>query len=118
MLKKLFELVKEWKEELWSIPLAFLIFFFSPVLLRWIDPTAGTYDAGIFQIILFASICLLVFNGLTWMGIKQLFPELFIYFQNQFKDEFQKLTEWQRIKVSLFVWAFFLLCLVALARTL
>jgi hypothetical protein len=118
MLSKLINTIKVWKEELWSIPAALLIFFLSPTFLRWIDPTAGSYDAGIFQIVIFAIICLLMFNGFAWMGIKQVFPEVFSYFQTSFKNEFNKLTEWQRIKASLFIWAFLLACLVFLARVL
>lgn len=118
MLKKFIEILKEWKEEFWSIPLAFLLFFLSPYFLRWLDPTAGTYDAGVFQIILFASISLLVFNGLSWFGVKMVFPEIFNYFQNKFKNDFNQLNQWERVKVSLFVFSLFLAALVLLARIL
>lgn len=117
-MRKLINYIKEWKEELWSIPAALLIFFLSPYALRLIDPTAGSYDAGVLQIILYAAVAMLIFNGLAWMGVKQVFPEIFRFFQEQFKNEFQKLTEWQRVKISLFAWAFLLACLVFLARVL
>lgn len=119
MLNKIINTIKEWKEEFWSIPLAFLLFFISPYILRWFDPTAGVYDAGVLQIILFASISLLVFNGLAWLGVKIVFPEVFEYFQLKFKDEFtNKLTSWERAKLSLFVFSLFLAALVLLARIL
>jgi signal transduction histidine kinase len=117
-LKKIIDILKEWKEEFWSIPLAFLLFFLSPYALRWIDPTAGVYDAGVFQIILFASICLLVFNGLAWVGVKIVFPEVFEYFQNKFKTDFNNLTTWEKSKISLFVFSLFFAALVLLARIL
>ncbi len=117
-MKKIIQIFKEWKEEFFSIPLSLIIFFISPYFLRWLDPTTGTYDAGIFQIIIFATISLLMYNGLTWMGIKQVFPEIFTYFQDKFKTDFQQLEPWQKIKISLFIWAFFLLCFVFLSRAL
>ena len=117
---KFLNILKEWKEELWSIPVAFLVFFLSPYFLRWIDPTAGTYDAGIFQIILFAVICLLVFNGLAWLGIKVVFPEVFKWFQGEFSKDFNssEITKWQRIKISLCLYLAFLFALVVLARVI
>ena len=117
-MRKLIEHIKEWKEELLGIPVALLIFFFSPVVLRWIDPTAGAYDAGVLQIIIYATVALLIFNGLSWMGIKLVFPEVFHYFQNKFKTDFDKLTEWQKVKIAFFTWAFLFACLVFLARVL
>jgi hypothetical protein len=117
-MKKTIGIFKEWREEFFSIPLALIIFFVSPYVLRWIDPTAGTYDSGIFQIILFATISLLIYNGLAWMGVKQVFPEIFFYFQNAFKIDFKTLEPWQKIKVSLFIWALFLASFVFLSRVL
>jgi hypothetical protein len=121
-MKKIVEFLKgiyaEWREEFFSIPLALIIFFASPFMLRAVDPTAGVYDSGVLQIILFATICLLVFNGLAWMGVKQVFPEIFQYFQNAFKIDFKSLEPWQKIKISLFIWALFLAFFVFLSRVL
>ena len=41
--------MKKYINEIIGIPLAILIFWFSPVALRWLDPTAGVYDAGVLQ---------------------------------------------------------------------
>lgn len=118
-MKKIFDILKEWKEEFWSIPLAILLFFISPSLLRLVDPTAGVYDAGVFQIALFAIICLLIFNGIAWGGVKVVFPEVFEYLQQKFKQEFNnELTAWERAKLSVFVFSLFLVALVLLARIL
>jgi hypothetical protein len=117
-LERLFQVLKEWREEFFSIPLALIIFGLSPYFLRWIDPTAGTYDAGIFQIIIFATVSLLLYNGLAWMGVKQVFPETFDYFQNGFKIDFKALEPWQKIKVSLFIWGLLLASFIILSRVL
>lgn len=118
VIKKIVKAILTWKEELFSIPLALLIYFFSPYALRWIDPTAGTYDAGIFQIIIFGTVSLLIYNGLAWMGVKQVFPEVFSYFQNTFKKDFQSLQSCQKIVISLCIWGFLLVSFIFLSRAL
>ena len=102
-MKKVLEFIKQYKEELWSIPVALLIFWFAPYAFRLVDPTAGAYDAGVLQLITFAIVSVLILQACAWIGLQRVFPELFEFFQNEFKTAFSKLTEWQKVKVSLLV---------------
>jgi hypothetical protein len=118
-MRKLLAILKEWKEELWGIPVAcLLLFVVGPKLIQWVDPTAGLYDAGIMQVILFAIIALLIYNGVAWLGIKQIFPEVFDYFQKEFATDFKNLEKCQKLKVSVLLYLAFLAALVVLTRVI
>ena len=110
----LFKWLKTWLLELWTIPLALFIFILSVPVLRFIDPTSATYDAGILQKILFAVIASLVFNGLAWAGIRMVWKELFIFFQTQFKNDFNNLSNIHKVWVGLFVFSLYFLSFVLL----
>lgn len=112
--KKLFIL---WTE-LWSIPVALLIWFKSDVILRWADPTAGTYDAGILQCLLFGVIALLLGNGIAFLGIKFNFPSLFKFYENEAGENFNQLEPWQKIKTLLALYLGLLFAFALLARPL
>lgn len=109
-MKTLINFLKKWNE-LISIPLAMLIFFISPYLLRSIDPTAGAYDAGIFQILLFAIISFLVCQAMIWIILGMIWPKIREHFETGFNSDFLELTPWQRTKTSLLIYfaLFFLL---------
>lgn len=108
--------LRTWLLELWTIPTAVVVFFLSIPVLRWLDPSSGTYDAGILQKILFAVIAVLVFNGLAWAGMRMVWKEMFKYFQSpEFKTDFNALSPIQKICVGLSVFALYLLVLVILA---
>jgi hypothetical protein len=106
---------KNYINELIGIPLVFLLFWFSPIVLRWLDPTAGVYDAGVLQSLIVAAIFLLTSHTLSNGGLAVVFPKVFKYFNNDygFNKEFEKLTEWQRIRLSLFLYCFFMAVFVA-----
>ncbi|MEI2758974.1 MAG: hypothetical protein V9G42_06005 [Bacteroidia bacterium] len=105
---------KTWLLELWTIPLAIVVFISSVPVLRFIDPTSATYDAGILQKILFAVIASLVFNGLAWAGIRMVWKELFVFFQTQFKTDFNNLSNIHKVWVGLFVFSLYFLSFVLL----
>ena len=78
ILKHIWKHVVKWNEYI-TIPIAILLWYFSPVFLHWIDPTAATYDSGIFQIILLKNniFFLLLFIVLLYhkdYGIPMTFP--------------------------------------------
>ena len=118
MLKKLWHNLKEWKEELAGILLALLLFLVSPFLLRLLDPTAGAYDAGVLHIIVFSLVALLTFSFLAWVGIKLNFKEVFDYLQTDFTKDFATLDKWQKTKISLLLYFFYLLLFVLIAKAL
>lgn len=122
-MKKLLKFFIVWNE-LWTLPLALILWWVSPWLLRLIDPTAGTYDAGIFQIILFTIIQFMVYHAVVWLIIKITFPGVYKYIDNiienvlfsKWENKENSLTQWQKSKLSLFVFALYLLCIVMVSR--
>lgn len=106
--------------ELVGIPLALLIFWLSPIVLRWLDPTAGVYDAGVIQSLSVAAIYVLIIVTAASVGLKVNFPHVFKYFNQDegFNLDYKLLTKWQKIRLSLFLYCFyiaaFLVALIAI----
>jgi len=115
----------DWSEVI-TIPLAIVLWKFSPTLLRWLDPTAGTYDAGVFQILIWATVALLYVSGVVWLVLKLSFPGIFKFFTkldddlifDKNIDEKNKLTTWQKTLSALFLLFIFFLSMVLLIRVL
>ena len=116
-IKDLWNYVKVWRE-LSSIAVGFILWMKSHILLRWIDPTSATYDAGIFQIILFAVIALFVLHGVVRILMKLIWPTTDNYLDNQFATDFKTLESWQKLKLTTSIFFAFLLAAVLLARVL
>lgn len=118
-LKKIGNFILKWNE-LVTIPLALLLWYFSDTFLRWLDPTAATYDAGIFQIILFAIIQFFIFSGVIWVYIKITFPKVYKYLDDvlgsNLEPQNDKMSQWEKSKVVLWLFSLLLLAIVLLAR--
>lgn len=116
---KLIKFLATWSEII-TIPLGIILWYFSDTFLRWLDPTAATYDAGIFQIILFSIIQFFIYSGVIWIYLKITFPDIYNYLDNvlgknlDIKNE--KLTQWEKSKIVLWLFSLFLLTIVLLAR--
>lgn len=54
--------ISNWNEII-TIPLSLVLWYLSPTFLRWLDPTAATFDSGVLQNYLLASIGLLFSIG-------------------------------------------------------
>jgi len=104
--------------ELITLPIALLVWVLSIFLLRWLDPTSGTFDAGIFQIPLFSIIQFLVFVSVAWLVLGLVFGTFKKYLKTNMKSDFQKLEPWQKIKLSYSVFFLLLAVLAYLAKTL
>ncbi len=104
--------------EFWGLPVALVLWWVSPMILHLIDATAGTYDAGIFQTVLFAFISILIINALVWLGIRFNFPVLFEYYENGAGEDYKLLTSWQKVVVLLWVYSVLLFGFVFLCRVL
>lgn len=100
-----------------TLIVAIILFFVSPYILRAIDPTAATYDAGILQQGIVAVILFCAFQAFTWLALNMVWPDLAKYLDTYFKSDFFKLSVCQKITVSLSVYflVFFFLVLLALA---
>lgn len=129
----LVKFVRKW-HELISIPIAVVLWIFSPIFLRWIDPTAATFDAGVLQKILFAVIALFVCNGVVWLLIKLTFPRAYKFLDDKFemllgnhayqreelsdKEKSYYLTSFQKCVLVLALYISLCLCFVLLVISL
>ncbi|WP_017730720.1 hypothetical protein [Nafulsella turpanensis] len=115
--RKALSFAKVWRE-FSSILLGLLLWFNSPILLRMLDPTAGIYDAGVFQIYLFAVIGLYILHGVVRILMKLIWPTTDHYLDNQFAHDFQLIAPWKKLKLSVSIFFALLFALVLLARVL
>lgn len=111
-------------DAIWSLPLAFAMFIASGLFLQshFASPSenstaSGFYDPIFLQVAFYAS-CIQVFANFTiWMGMYFNFRGLHRYFFgsrdqesgiviNQSKEDFLKLTPWQRLSIFLVVFLF------------
>lgn len=120
-MKKIFDVIKgAFKKypEILSVPVALIVWVLSVRFLRLIDPTTAVYDAGVFQVIIFAVIQLFVYVSVAWLTLGLVFGTFRRYLIENMKNEFQKLTTWQKIRLSYSVFFLLLLSLVVLSYTL
>jgi hypothetical protein len=104
-MKKLLKFLKDWNE-LVTLPLALLLWWYSSSILRLIDETAGVYDVGILQAFLLGTAGILLGHALIWIVIKLSNNEIY-----RTLDDFlikNDLTSWQKGLFSLLYWGFLL----------
>lgn len=97
---------------------ALATFFIYPYVIRWIEPTAATYDAGVLQIIVITIIMFTIFQWAVWQVVKNLWPELGRYFKTEFNSDFKSLDKWQKQKISLCIYFSLFAALVVLSRVI
>lgn len=122
---KIFKLVRRFLitwNELITLPFAFILFYFSPTILRWWDPTAATYDYGIFQIMLFTLIQFLFYHGIVWIMIKVTWPGVDRFLDQEFEEvltsNLNSLSFYEKAKLALGIFALYFLVIVLLSRVL
>jgi len=116
-MKRLFRFIAVWNEFL-SIPLALLLWFYSPTLLRMVDPTAAAYDSAVLQQVIFAIIAVLIFHGLAWFLLKLTFPEIYRFLDNDFGVFFSNLQGWRKLKLALLLFSLYFLAFVVAFKTI
>lgn len=104
--------------ELLTVPAGLLVWILSVRVLRLFDPTAAVFDAGVFQVPIFAIIQLFVYASMAWLLLGVLFGTYKKYLLNELKTDFNTLTTWQKIQLSYVIFFSLLLSLVALSYTL
>ena len=114
LFRSLWGFIKSWSEVV-TIPVGLLLWWLSPNILRWLDPEAGLYDAGVFQNPLFAIIQLLIFSGIIRIVMKLSWSVLDDYLDNHFANTFNSLTSWQKLKLSVCVFLALLYTLAMLS---
>lgn len=101
-----------------TVPVAILAFAGSITVLRWFDPTAATFDAGIFQVPIFAIIQFFIYMAVAWFAFRLIFGNFYRHLTNDMKTDFENITSWQKLKLSYSAFFFLLGILAFLARTL
>lgn len=101
--------------ELWLLPLAFVLWLVSPYFIHLADETAATYDLAVIQKLIYG---LMVFSFSTfncWIVLRLTFPGIFRYLTEDFDKDFSTLTKQQkcvRLTISLAVFSLYLLGLL------
>lgn len=90
-----------------TVPVAILVFSGSITVLRWFDPTAATFDAGIFQVPIFAIIQFFIYMSVAWFAFRLIFGNFYRHLMNDMKTDFNNITSWEKLKLSYSI--FFLL---------
>lgn len=110
----------KWNEYI-TIPIALLLWYLSPYLIHLVDSTAATYDTGIFQIILFAIIQLLIFNGIVWLIIRWTFPGIYKFLDEALENKILNngsISQWEKCKIVLWVFSIYFIAIVLLSRVI
>ena len=115
--KHLWNYLKLWRE-LSSIAAALFLWINSGWLLRKLDPTAATYDAGVFQVYLFAIVGLFLLHGIVRILMKLIWPTSDHYLDHHFANDFNQLAPWQKLKLATSIFFAFLLAAVLLVRVI
>lgn len=86
-----------WPDSL-GLPVALIGFWISIPILRWIDPTSGIFDTGIFQIVLVLAVLLTAINALVFLGLEFNFPLIWDWYKKDIlKRDWLSLAPWQRL---------------------
>lgn len=100
-----------------TIPAAILLFILSIPVLRWFDPTAAVFDAGVFQIIILSAIQLIVFLAFAWIMLGIVFGKHQEYLIHTMKTDFETLEPWQKIRLVYYIFFLLVVLLAYMAKT-
>ena len=103
--------LREWNELL-TLPVALLLWFFIPKLLYYIDPTAGSYDIGVINRFVLATIGLYIGKTIVWLALKIGAPDVYRVLDNFLMTKKHKLNTWQKGIFSLWYYSLLLFCWV------
>jgi hypothetical protein len=80
------KLIKRFNEFI-GIPVAVLLFFLTPPLLRMIDPTAGAFDAGYLHAIVLGLVKVFMASAIAWILLWMSFPKLYRYLDDDAEND-------------------------------
>jgi hypothetical protein len=119
-LLSIYKFFAKWNEIL-TIPIALILWHHSPQILRMVDPTAATFDYGIFQIILFAIIQFLIYHGVAWLLFKWTWPKMYKFLDNTLESIIfgnGSITTWEKIKLVMWIFTLYLGGLIILSKVI
>ena len=110
--------IKIW-DGLWSIPLTMFIFVIVGFLGQlYFGPEFGFYDPTFIQAAFLTCALLVIANCVTWFIMYFNFRDLWKYYIRYSKDEFGNLEKWQKIRVLLFLYCFYMVAFIVLLKAL
>ena len=74
-MKNLSRILSSWKNLL-TLIIAVALFLVSPIVLRWYDPTCGTFDVGFLQAIILAAVLTFAEGFVGWVLWQLIFDSL------------------------------------------
>jgi hypothetical protein len=102
---------KIWTSRFWEGKTEYVIGFYAAI--AWIGFEMGgrflgwqTYPVGFFQKIAFGILAMSVISGVGWIWIEATFPELKKLIDPD-SLSIQFLSQWEKIKLALFFWGFY-----------
>ena len=101
--------------EWFVLPMALLIWFYLPFVLRWIDPTAGSHDIGMLQTPFLGLIFLFIGVFGVMLLVRVSFFAIYKSFDSYWTND---LTEWQRRLLAYFFIAVLLLTYAVIVSAL
>lgn len=115
-MENLTKFLRKWNELL-TLPLAVILWWWSGDILRWADPMAGVFDAGILQVFLLATIGLLFGHAFIWLTLKLSAPDVYAVL-NDYLQNPQDTSPWQKGLFSLIYFFSLFVCWVLLVIAL
>ncbi len=109
--------LRRWNELL-TLPIALVAFYFMKFGIWKIDDTAGTYDLGRLQVFVFATIGLYFGVSLIWIMLKIGAPDIYHVLDDYLLKKDTQLTPWQKGLFSLSYFSVLLLAWVFLVNAL
>lgn len=106
--------IKRFNEFL-GIPLAVVLYFITPPILRWVDPTAGAYDAGYLHAIALGLVKIFFASGVAWLLMWATFPKFYRYLDDDAETDLLNGTAahhaW-RAGIAFLIWAVYFITMV------
>lgn len=88
--------------ELAIVLLATLCLLWSPAVVRLYDPTAGSLDGSVFQLLAWAGLLYVASIVLLWVGLSAAFPTVSRHLDFKgFRVDFKAITAWQRTLITM-----------------
>jgi hypothetical protein len=103
------------RHHLITVPVAVLLFAGIVPILRWFDPTAAAFDAGIFQIPIFAAVQFFIYLAIAWYTFRFVFGNFYRHLIIDMKNDFKNITSWQKLILSYSIFFLLFAALVLLA---
>lgn len=108
---------REWNE-LFLLPVALAIFFLAPYVIQLLDPGAGTYDSGVLQSVILATVALYVGKTVVWLALKIGSPGIYSTLNRFLLTNKNRITIWQSGIFSLLYFSILLLSWVLILQAL